>query len=257
MTIRFLGTGTSYGVPLVGCDCAVCTSTDARDKRLRASIFVENGDTRILVDTTPDLRQQLLASGVRSISTVLWTHAHNDHVIGLDDLRPISDFGGYIPGYAREDTLAHLRNIFSYVFVEGREHGGFPRVTPHVARANEAFQIGSIQVTPLEISHGRLTIFAYQFEADGKRFVYSTDCSQIPDESRETMRGCDLFVVDALRHRTHPTHFSVEQALEEVEKIAPQRTFFTHIAHDLAHAETEAMLPSNVRLACDGLNLQL
>lgn len=257
MTIRFLGTGTSYGVPLVGCDCAVCTSTDPRDARLRSSVLVSSGEMHILVDTTPDLRRQLLTYKPPSISAVLWTHDHNDHIIGLDDLRPISDRQGYIPGYADEYTLDKLQSVFSYALQPGREHGGFPRVAPHAAHPGEAIEIGTIRVTPLQIFHGQRPIFSYKFQAEGKTLVYATDCSRIPEESRAAMSGCDLMVVDALRHRPHPTHFSVEEALAEIELIQPGRAYFTHIAHDLAHAETESALPANVRVAYDGLEIRL
>lgn len=257
MILRFLGTGTSYGVPFIGCDCPVCSSQDPRDKRLRSSILVESGDTRLLVDTTPDLRQQMLTTGVSYLSAVLWTHPHNDHIIGLDDLRPISDRQGYIPGYANQDTLTNLHRIFDYALQTGREHGGFPRIEPHVVHAGEVLQLGDLRVTPLEIFHGQRSIFSYKFEVDGASLVYATDCSRIPDESRAAMHGCDVFVVDALRHRPHPTHFSVEQALTEIEQIRPGRAYFTHLAHDLGHAETEVSLPPHVRVAYDGLEVQV
>ena len=257
MKLRFLGTGTSYGVPYIGCTCAVCTSNDPRDQRLRCSIAVEEGDLRLVVDTGPDFRQQCLRAGIDHISALLWTHLHNDHIIGLDDVRPLTDRQGYIDGYTDAPTLARLQIIFDYIFVPDRNHGGFPRVTPHVIEAFQTLKFDAISVTPLPIFHGPRPIFAYEFEKSGKRIVYATDCSAIPDESLQRMKGCEIFIVDALRHSAHPNHFSVSQALEATQKIAPNRAYFTHITHELGHAETQATLPDGVELAFDGLELQV
>jgi phosphoribosyl 1,2-cyclic phosphate phosphodiesterase len=257
MKLSFLGTGTSYGVPYVGCDCAVCRSDDPRDRRLRASVLVETATTRLLVDTTPDLRAQLLRADVASLSAILWTHAHNDHIIGLDDIRPLSDRCGYVPGYGDAHTIAHLHRVFDYVFLPGREHGGFPRAMAHVVTPRQTFAVGDISVTAIPIRHGRRDILAYRFESGGSVLVYATDCSHIPDASWELMRGADVLVLDALRHREHPAHFSVAQALEAVAQLQPRRTFFTHIAHDLAHEETNEALPAGVKLAYDMLSVEL
>ena len=265
MRVTFLGTGTSYGVPQLGCDCAVCTSTDERNKRLRSSILVEHENTTILVDTTPDARTQLLRAKARRLDTVFWTHWHNDHVIGLDDLRTFSDAQGYIPGFAGAQTLENLRKGFDYVFVEGREHGGFPRVAARAIEAFETLKIGALRVTPLPIQHGRHAIFAYRFEpiqedAASTRapvFVYATDCSAIPNKSRKLMSGADLLVLGALRHREHPAHFTVQEALVETRLLQPHRALFTHIAHDLDDAATNAQLPENVQLAHDGLTVEV
>lgn len=270
MKITFLGTGTSYGVPFVACDCAVCTSTDAHNKRLRASILVdvedevqaeseaENGasSTRILVDTTPDLRQQMLRENVRHLSAVLWTHWHNDHIIGLDDLRPICNRIGYVPGFADESTSDKLRGIFDYAFVPDRE-ANFPRVTLRTLAPLESVQINNVRVTPIPIRHGKRTIFAYRLESNHRVLVYATDCSQIPDESRELMRDADVLILGALRRQPHPAHFSLSEALHEVEALGAKRAFFTHIAHDLDHDETNATLPQNVQLAFDGLSVEI
>ncbi len=262
MTIRFLGTGTSYGVPYVGCDCAVCRSTDPRDKRLRASVLVEEASeqvvTRLLVDTGPDFRQQMLRAGVGHLTAILWTHSHNDHIIGLDDVRPLSDKQGYIPGYSDARTFERLNNVFDYCFIQNREHGGFPRVTPHTVQPLQTLHFDALAATPLAISHGRAgEIFAWEFVAPTGRFVYASDCAAIPEASLERMHGCDVFVVDALRHTEHPNHFNITQALEAIEKINPKRAFFTHVTHDLGHAETEANLPDRVRIAYDGLELTI
>ena len=263
MKLTFLGTATSYGVPFVACDCAVCTSTNPRNKRLRSSVFVETSSTRILIDTTPDLRAQLLRENIRDISAVCWTHAHNDHIIGLDDLRPICNKIGYVPAFANADTLGNLQRIFGYAFVPNQE-ANFPRITPHILEPLETVEIGDIRITALPISHGKLPIFAYRLEtfnqpekAANRVLVYATDCSHIPDASRDLMTNADVLVLGALRHNPHPAHFTVQEALREVKLLQPQRTFLTHIGHELEHDETNASLPSNVQLAFDGLNVEI
>jgi phosphoribosyl 1,2-cyclic phosphate phosphodiesterase len=259
MKLIFLGTGTSHGLPYIGCECAVCTSTDPLNKRLRSSIVVESDDgaTRILVDTSPDLRQQFLRERISSLSAVLYTHTHNDHIIGLDDLRPITDNIGYIPIYASEPTMAQAQKIFGYGFLPGREHGGFPRFTPHVIEPRRPFEIADFRITPIPIMHGKSEILAYRFDQGGSTLVYATDCSHIPDASWELMESPDVFVVDALRRRAHPTHFTTAQAIEAAQRLGAKQTFFTHIAHDLDHHETQAGLPPHIAMAYDGLQLTI
>ena len=257
MKLRFLGSGTSYGVPYVGCDCEVCTSSDPRDKRLRASILVEQDETRLIVDTGPDFRQQCLRANVKHLDAILWTHLHNDHIIGLDDIRPLSDRQGYIPGYADAATAQRLKTIFDYIFVEGRDHPGFPRVSLHTIEPFGTLQFGEIAVTALPIFHGTRPILSYQFAYNGRRAVYATDCSAIPPETLAKVHDCDVFIVDALRHAAHPNHFSLSQALEIIEQINPARAFLTHLTHDLGHAQTEAELPARVRIATDGLEVEI
>ncbi|MBV9864923.1 MAG: MBL fold metallo-hydrolase [Abitibacteriaceae bacterium] len=267
MKLTFLGTGTSYGVPYIGCDCPVCRSKDPRNKRLRCSILVEAGPlegenhptprTRLLVDTTPDLRQQLLRANVANLTAVLWTHAHNDHIIGLDDIRPLCDRTGYIDGYGSADTLAHLKKVFEYIFEQGRDHGGFPRMTEHPIAPRQTLPLGDIHAKPIPILHGRREIFAYKFMSGGRTLVYATDCSAIPDASWSLMQNADVLVLDALRRKEHPTHFSVDQAVHAVSRLRPGRAFFTHIAHDLDHVATNAGLPEGVELAYDGLSIEV
>jgi phosphoribosyl 1,2-cyclic phosphate phosphodiesterase len=261
MRLRFLGTGTSYGVPYIGCDCEVCRSSDPRDKRLRASILVEDTTTdvvtRLLVDTGPDFRAQMLRAGVNSLSAVLWTHPHNDHIIGLDDIRPLTDRQGYLHGYANAATMARIQNVFDYILIQNRDHGGFPRITPHIVEPLQTLRFGAINATPLPIFHGVNEIFSWEFEKDGRRIVYATDCSRIPTESLQRMKGCDVFIVDALRHTAHPNHFNLEQAQEAVAQIGPKQAFFTHITHDLGHAQTEATLPDGIKIAFDTLELDV
>jgi len=259
MKLTFLGTGTSHGLPYVGCECEVCTSTDPLNKRLRCSIIVEDDaqSTRILVDTSPDLRQQFLRKNLSRISAVMWTHTHNDHIIGLDDLRPVTDICGYVPAYASSPTMAQLQTVFGYAFVQDREHAGFPRLTPHIIENRVPFAIADFRITPIPIMHGRAEILAYCFEQAGSTLIYATDCSFIPGESWELMQNPDVFIVDALRWREHPTHFNIEQALEAATKIGAKQTYFTHTAHDLDHHQTNLQLPPNVEMAYDGLQIEL
>jgi phosphoribosyl 1,2-cyclic phosphate phosphodiesterase len=251
MKLTFLGTGTSYGVPYIACDCDVCRSDDPFNKRLRSSILVDEGDTRVLVDTTPDLRTQFLRADVSTLSGVLWTHLHNDHIIGLDDLRPITDRCGYIDGYANEETMTRLKVVFDYVFVEGRNHGGFPRINGHVLTPRQTVELQNLRITAIPIMHYKRDIFAYRIESQNRTLVYATDCSHIPDASWELMRGADILVLGALRYKEHPAHFSVAQALDAVEKLKPRRAIFTHIAHDLEHRTINAELPPGVEVAYD------
>jgi phosphoribosyl 1,2-cyclic phosphate phosphodiesterase len=260
MIVTFLGTGTSYGVPFVGCRCAVCLSRDTRNKRLRASILVESDDAepfRILVDTGPDLRTQMLREDIARIDAILWTHSHNDHIIGLDDMRPITNICGYVPGHGARDTIEQLQKIFGYALTPGRAEPFFPRISPHIIEPFGSFALGPFTITPLRIAHGRADILAYKFELDGKSFVYATDCSHIYEETWPHLENLDLLTIDALRYIEHPTHFNIAQSLEVVKKTAPKRTLFTHMAHDLDHEETNAALPPGVRLAYDGQRVVL
>ncbi len=266
MRVTFLGTGTSYGVPFVGCDCEVCRSTDPLNKRLRCSILVagdclepvENGErTLILVDTTPDLRQQLLRQHVHYISGVLWTHDHNDHIIGVDDMRPLTDRQGYIHGWANQDTLDRLKKVFDYAFIQDRERGGFPRLTDHLAQPFTPMEMGDVKITPIPIMHGQREIFAYRFDCSGRSLVYATDCSRIPDASQEAMSGVDVLVLDALHQKPHPTHFNIEQACDAVAHLKPGRAFLTHTTHNVDYSIVNSDLPPGIELAYDGLSFEV
>ena len=250
VTFLFLGTGTSHGVPMIGCDCAVCRSTDPRDNRLRPSIYVEcdNGQ-RILVDTTPDFRQQALRHDIRRVDAVVYTHAHADHVLGLDELRRFNHMTHQpVPLYGEKRTLEQIKQTFAYAFdADARAGGGVPNLTMHVIDASP-FTIGGQEIVPVPVRHGTWTIFGYRFG----RFAYLTDCNAIPDSSRPLLENLDVLVLDALRHRPHPTHFTVAQAIEAAKAIGAKQTYLTHICHDLGHAETSAKLPDGVALAYDG-----
>ena len=248
--VTFLGTGTSHGVPMIGCTCATCRSTDPRDRRLRPSIYIEvTGGGRILVDSATDLRQQALASGITRVDAVLYTHAHADHILGLDELRRFNMIqGGTIPCYADAGTWDALKRTFFYVFDGMARHGGgVPQLEPREIAG--PFDAAGAHVWPIPLLHGKLPILGFRFGA----FAYLTDCSAIPDASWALLDQVDTLVIDALRDKPHPTHFTVGEALEAVARIAPRRAFFTHMCHDLPHAATCARLPRGVELAYDGL----
>ncbi len=253
LKITVLGSGTSMGVPTIGCRCAVCTSDDPRDKRLRPSILVRRGDASVLVDTTPDFRQQALRAGIERLDAILFTHSHADHIMGLDDVRPFNfRQKGAIPVYAAADTAATIRACFRYIFESERSTTPIPRIEINTFEG-APFDLFGLAVQPIPLYHGAAPIFGFRFG----RAAYLTDHSEIPEESMEQLRGLDVLFLDALRHRPHPTHSTVAKSLETVERLAPRRAFFTHICHDLPHEGTEESLPAHVRLAYDGLELEV
>jgi len=250
--ITFLGTGTSHGVPMIGCTCAVCRSGDPRDRRWRPSVYLELPGISVLVDTSTDLRSQALQFGVSRVDAILFTHSHADHVMGLDEVRRFNALqGAAIPCFADPFTAAEIRRTFAYIFApRGPAGGGLPRVD--LFELVGEFCLGRHVVTPVPVLHGRRPVLGYRVGG----LAYLTDCSAIPESSFPLLGGVDLLVVDALRDRPHPTHFTVGQALDVVERVRPRRALFTHIAHDLPHAETCArLLPRGVELAYDGLIL--
>lgn len=247
--LLFLGTGTSAGVPMIGCRCDVCRSADPRDKRTRPSVVISQGGTRVLVDTSPELRLQCLANGVDMVDAVVVTHAHADHIMGLDDVRRFNALRqGPLDVWAEPHTHEVMRRCFGYAFQEPSPDMKVFR--PHLERRDitDAFQIGSMRWRPIRLFHGELPILGFRVG----RLAYCTDVNRIPPESWELLEGLDLLVLDALQYKPHTTHFSIDQALEVVERVKPQQTRFTHIAHALAHEATNAKLPANVRLAYDG-----
>jgi phosphoribosyl 1,2-cyclic phosphate phosphodiesterase len=249
-----LGSGTSHGVPMIGCTCAVCRSTDPRDRRTRPSIYVEvEHGPRILVDTSTDLRHQALAHGITHVDAILYTHSHADHIMGLDDVRRFNVMqAGSIPAYADERTTADLRRAFAYVFNPSSEKGGgIPQMT--LTTINGRFNIGTVGIQPVPIFHGPRPILGFRFGS----FAYLTDCSGLADEAWGLLGDLDVLILDALRHRSHPTHFTVAEALHVAERIKPRQTYFTHICHDLPHEATDASLPPGVALAYDGLTFDI
>jgi phosphoribosyl 1,2-cyclic phosphate phosphodiesterase len=253
MRITVLGSGTSHGIPAVGCGCEVCCSPDPRDRRRRCSIVVEWAGQTLLVDTPPDLRLQVIESHVRRVDAILLTHSHADHIFGLDDVRRFNELqGGELPVYGRPDTLEDVRRAFRYVFVETQLGGGKPQLSLRPVEGNRLDWQG-LPIEFIPVFHGRLEVLAFRFD----RFAYVTDVSRIPPESLERLRGLDTLILDGLRWEPHPTHFSIDEAVEVARELAPRRTFLTHLAHTVPHAESERRLPPRVRLAYDGLVLQV
>jgi phosphoribosyl 1,2-cyclic phosphate phosphodiesterase len=250
MQVTILGSGTSTGVPAIGCRCPVCTSSDPKNRRSRASIFIRRKETGLLVDTSTDLRLQTLTYGVDRIDAVLYTHAHADHVHGIDELRSFNWLQqGPIPCYGNRATIAQLKARFGYVFSNGSGPGYKPQLIPHELEG--AREIAGVLVEPVEIVHGADHIYGYRIGA----MAYVTDCSAIPDASRTRLRGLDLLIVSAIRYDAHPTHFTLAQALAAVEDLKPRRAVLTHLSHDFDYETVNRQLPPGVELAYDGMAL--
>ena len=250
-TLTVLGSGTSMGVPTIGCTCAVCRSPDARDRRTRPSVILEYGGKFVLIDTSPDFREQAIREKIRQIDAVLYTHTHADHILGIDDLRPLSfRRDGSIPLYARPEAAEFLRSMFRYIFDADYKFGGIARV--ELKPIEGPIELFGARFDPVKVIHGETEIYGYRFGSA----AYLTDFSKIPDESFAQLRDLDILFLDALRHKPHPTHSTVENSLRIVDRVKPQRAFFTHICHDLPHEATNATLPENVRLSYDGLKLE-
>ncbi|HZE72714.1 MAG TPA: MBL fold metallo-hydrolase [Pyrinomonadaceae bacterium] len=253
MRLTFLGTGTSTGVPSIGCNCETCTSDDPRDKRLRVSVIIEHAGQTVLIDTSSDFRQQALRFGLKRLDAVLITHCHADHIFGLDDIRPLNFRFGALGVYANERAWNDIRRIFKYIFEPSHFGGGLPQVLAHTVEPGAQFCLGrGLEITPLEVIHGRLPVMAYRLND----FAYATDLSEIPPQTMEALSGLDVLVLDCLRFREHPTHLWVDKALTYIEKLKPRRTFLTHIAHDVKHERDSMRLPSGVQWAYDGLELE-
>ena len=253
MKLTFLGTGTSTGVPSLGCECETCTSDDPRDKRLRVSVLIQHRGQTLLVDTSTDFRQQALRQRLCKLDAVLITHCHADHIFGLDDIRPLNFRHGALGIYASERSWRDIRRIFQYVFEPSHFGGGLPQVMAHTVEAGAQFCLGpDLEVTPLEVIHGRLPVLAYRFND----FAYATDLSEIPAKSMEGLRNLDVLVLDCLRIKAHPTHLNIERALAVVKELKPRRTYLTHLAHDIKHARDSALLPRGVEFAYDGLEVK-
>lgn len=256
--ITVLGSGTSVGVPTIGCPCAVCHSEDQRDRRLRPSILIsypaDGRERNVVVDTTPDFRQQALAAGFTDLDGILYTHSHADHIMGLDDVRPFN-YGRRerIPAFGLPDTIEVLERTFPYAFIEAETHpGGLPRVTAHRIES-ESVRLHGLDFTPVPIWHGKTQIIGFRFG----RAAYLTDHSDIPESSLPLLEDLDLLFLDALRWEPHPSHSTVGQALDWVERLRPKQAYFTHICHDLSHAAVSAALPAGVGLAYDGLSIEI
>lgn len=257
LDITFLGTGTSHGIPVIGCNCRVCHSADSRDKRLRTAILVRTPELVFSVDTPPDFRTQCLREGVARLDAVVYTHSHSDHILGFDDLRRFCEAEDKaIPVYGSERTLSDLSRVFQYAFDSSVKYRTYVR--PEAHRIEGPFLLGLTEIVPVDLPHGRMVTNGLVLSRGGRRlFAYMTDCQEVPEAAVEAATGVDVLVLDALRHAPHSTHLSLSQALEVVERIRPGKTYFIHMCHELGHAETEGALPETVRLSYDGLRIQV
>lgn len=250
MRLTFLGTGTSTGVPSIGCDCETCLSDDPKDKRLRVSVLIEHAGKSVLVDTSIDFRQQALRAGIGYLDAVLITHCHVDHVFGLDDIRPLNFRHGAMGVYANEIAWKDLNRIFQYIFQPTHFGGGLPQLIPHTVVNGAPFMIGAdLEITPLEVIHGKLPVIAYRFND----FAYATDLKTIPIDSLEGLRDLDTLVLDCVRFKPHSTHLCLEEALEYIEILRPKRAYLTHLNHDVMYERDKHLLPDNVEFGYDGL----
>jgi phosphoribosyl 1,2-cyclic phosphate phosphodiesterase len=251
--ITFLGTGTSQGVPVIACSCAVCVSQDPRDKRLRTSISLRHHGHHLVVDSGPDFRQQLLRENVQSLEAVLFTHEHKDHIAGLDDVRAFNFVQKRtMPVYATPRVHEALKREYQYIF-DGTNYPGIPQIeVTHFG--DEPFHIGPINVQPIQVYHHKLPVYGFRFDD----FVYITDANSIPDKEKDKIKRCKVLVLNALRREQHISHFTLDEAIALVEELQPELTYFTHISHQLgAHADVEQELPPHIRLAYDGLRIRL
>lgn len=252
-TATVLGSGTSSGVPVIACDCPVCTSADPHNRRLRSSLWLRNGDTSILIDCGSDFREQALTHRMDRLDAILLTHAHSDHIGGLDEVR-IFNWRQHkpMPVYGTSDTLQGIRRRFDYIFEPIQTGGGIPQVELETLDGGP-FEVEGLRVIPLPVMHGKLPVLGFRFGD----FAYVTDASVVPDETMELMRGVRFLILNALRHRPHPTHLTVEQAVALAQRIGPERAWFTHITHDLDHEATNRDMPPGMALAHDGLEFQV
>jgi len=249
--LTVLGSGTSMGVPTIGCTCAVCHSPDPLDRRTRPSVLIEYANKFVLIDTTPDFREQAIREKITQIDAVLYTHTHADHILGLDDLRPLSYHrSGKIPLFAKAEAAEFIRNMFRYIFDADYKFGGLAQV--ELMPVDSPFHLFGAHVQPVPVIHGEAEIYGFRLGS----MAYLTDFSSVPESSFEMLQDLDVLFLDALRYKPHPTHSTIEQSLTIAQRVAAKRVFFTHICHDLPHQETNAQLPPHVRLAHDGMKLE-
>ncbi|WKZ32291.1 MAG: GPMC system MBL fold metallohydrolase [Thermodesulfobacteriota bacterium] len=253
MNIVILGCGTSTGVPVIGCHCEVCSSPNPLDKRTRSSLLIRTNGRNILIDTSTDLRAQALANGVERIDAVLYTHPHADHIHGIDDLRAfnLSNDNAAIPCYGSQRTVSRIKSTFEYIFKDDGRDGWKPNLS--IQAVEGPFELFGENVAPVPVMHGQATIFGWRVG----QLAYVTDCSEIPEGSFEALRGAEILVLGALRHKPHPTHFTISQALEAAGKIGAPRTIFTHLSHNVLYGRDGKTLPPGVEFAYDGLTAEI
>lgn len=252
-SLTFLGTGTSHGIPVIGCCCKTCKSKNPKNKRFRSSILLQKDNQNIVIDTGPDFRLQALRSGLNHLEAVLYTHSHADHLNGIDDLRTFSTMERNLPVFASKNTMEDIENRFAYVFSNSQTPSSIPRLAPNVLEPYKKIDIAGFDITPLEIYHGDLKIFGYKIF----NTAYLTDCNYIPEKTLEYLKDLDLLIIVALQHNIHNTHYNLSQAVEVSKQIGAKQTYFTHIAHGLNHEVDNIGLPDNMALAYDNLKLKL
>lgn len=252
LEITFLGTGTSHGVPIIGCNCDTCISDNPKNKRFRSSIYVKTDFKNILVDTSPDLRLQLLNNDITDIDFVLFTHAHADHIMGFDDLRAINRINKMdIPCYGNKDTLEAIKRKFEYIFKDCHFNFAVPSVKLNEIEGTIYYD--ELKIIPLPVKHNHEEVLGYKI---GK-MAYITDCSYIPEETMDLIKDIDLLILDALRYKTHPKHFNINEAVEVIQKLGVERSYLTHISHEIEHEKENEALPKGIQLAYDGLQLEV
>ena len=256
MKILFLGTGTSVGVPMIGCECPVCRSCDPRNRRRRTSLYVQAAGQHIVIDTPPDFREQALTFSVPRVDAVLFTHAHADHVFGFDDIRRFNTLqDSVIPAYGSEGTIANLKRVFSYVGTE--RISGFYRPRIEWVVFDGAFSIGEVSIMPLAVEHAPEGAYGFLVAAEGRRVAYVPDCHAMDDKVVSALEGVDVMILDGLRHRPHATHLTVADSVDLLQRIGGAQSYITHICHDLDHEETQRSLPTGVSVPWDGLEVTL
>lgn len=253
MKVTFLGTGTSQGIPVIGCDCETCRSTNPKDKRLRTAIMVETNDKTIVIDTGPDFRQQMLRAGVEKVDAVILTHEHNDHIVGIDDVRPFNfRYKMDMPVYAEERVIQNVKDRFRYIFEA--TYPGVPRIITHPIHKSTPFEVAGIPIIPIEVMHYKLPVLGFRFGD----FTYLTDIKTISDKEIQKVLGTETLVVSALHKEEHLSHMSLYQALDLIEFIQPKQAYLTHLSHKMGlHDAVSKELPSNVRIAYDGLVIEV
>lgn len=257
LDLTFLGTGTSQGVPVIGCDCAVCRSSDPRDQRTRTSLLIKAPECHFVIDTAPEFRIQCLRERVIRLDAALMTHAHTDHIMGFDDMRRFCEMEDReMPVYASEATMEGLRATFRYAFDEPQPWKNYLRLAPEVIRG--PFQVGETTIVPVDLPHGKFTTTGFIFLREGRKLLaYFTDCADVPPSALDAAYGVEILVLDALRDRPHPTHMNFERAIEVSRSIAPGNTWFIHLCHEVSHAAKQQELPPGFHLTYDGLKLRV